>query len=48
MKKMVEDDKSLLSLPFPTMLLADGDLLRHHHHILTWYLPRIDPTLQKV
>ena len=30
------------------MLLADGDLLRHRHHMLTRHLPGMEPDLKRV
>ena len=46
--KKVGNDKSPLALPRPTAPLADRDIIRHLHHMLTRHLPRIDPSLQRV
>ena len=43
-----EDDKSPLAMSRTTTPLADGDLLRHRHHMLTRHLLGLDPALQKV
>ena len=41
------NDKTPLSMPRPTVPLADGDLLRHMQHILTCHLPGMYPSLQR-
>ena len=35
-------------MPYPTVPLTDGNLLRHGHQILTLYPHELDPTLQRV
>ena len=35
-------------MPLPTTPLADRDILRYQHHILTCHLPRLYPALQRV
>ena len=42
------NNKLPLSIPRPTVPLADEDLLRHRYHMLTRNLPGIDLTLQRV
>ena len=46
--KKVEDDKLPFAMPRPTAPLADGNLLRHLHHMLNQHLPELDPSLQSV
>ena len=41
------DNKSPLTIMRPTVPMADGDLLRHQHHMITRHLPRMDPALQR-
>ena len=42
------DEKPPLAMLQPTMLLENGDLLRHQHNMLTRQLPGLDNALQRV
>ena len=46
--KKVGNDKSTLAMPQPTIPMANGYLLRHHHQMLNRSLPGMEPSLQSV
>ena len=46
--KKVGDDKLPLTVQRPTAPLADRYLIRHCHHMLTWNLPGLCPTQQRM
>ena len=45
--KKVGDNKLPLTLLHPTMPLADGDIVRHYHHMLIRNLPGLEPSRQR-